>query len=295
MKFSAWPGLSGPYDRLIELCQHVERTGWDGIWVADHFMPNQEDNSGPTGEVWTNLTAIAVNVPRVRIGTLVLGNTYRHPPIVAKMAAQLDNISGGRMVLGLGAGWQENEHEAYGIPYHTVGGRLRRLEESAHIIRSLLRNERTTFEGKFYRVRNAPLNPKPAGPLPLLIGGGGEQVTLRIAAQYADEWNTWGSPNTLARKGAVLEQHCENIGRDPSEIRRSAQALLTISDDPAEVEQARAVGRPALAGSVDEMVDTLGRYKEAKVDEFIVPAANLGERVFEVYDRFIEDIAPQVR
>jgi F420-dependent oxidoreductase-like protein len=295
MKFSAWPGLSGPYDRLIELCQHVEHTGWDGIYVADHFMPNQADNSGPTGEVWTNLTAIAVNVPRVRIGTLVLGNTYRHPPVVAKMAAQLDNISGGRFVLGLGAGWQENEHEAYGIPYHTVGGRLRRLEESAHIIRSLLRDERTTFEGKYYTVQDAPLNPKPAGPLPLLIGGGGEQITLRVVAQYADEWNTWGSPNTLARKGAVLEQHCEDIGRDPSEIRRSAQALLTISDDPTEVERARGVGRPALAGSVDEIVDTLGKYQEAKVDEFIVPGMNLGERTQETWDRFIEDIAPQLR
>ncbi len=295
MKFSAWPGLTGPYDRLIELCQHVERTGWDGIWIADHFMPNQEDNSGPTGEIWTNLAAIAVNVPRVRIGTLVVGNTYRHPPVVAKMAAQVDIISGGRLVLGMGAGWQENEHEAYGIPYHTVGGRLRRLEESVQIIRGLLREERTTFEGRFYTVKDAPLAPKPVGPVPILIGGGGEQVTLRITAQYADEWNTWGSPNTLARKGAVLEQHCEDIGRNPAEIRRSAQALLTISNDPAEVERARGIGRPTLAGSVDEIVDTLGKYQEAKVDEFIVPQAGLGDRAQEVFDQFIEDIAPQLR
>jgi F420-dependent oxidoreductase-like protein len=296
MQFSAWPNVSGPYDQLIDLCQHVERTGWDGIWIADHFMPNAADNSGPTGEVFTTLAGIAASVPRVRLGTLVVGNTYRHPPVVAKMAAQIDVISEGRFVLGLGAGWQENEHEAYGIPYQTVGGRLGRLEESVQIIRSLLHEERTTFEGRYYTVTDAPLAPKPVGRLPILIGGGGEQKTLRIAARFADEWNVWGSPNTLARKGAVLEQHCEEVGRDPSEIRRSAQALLVITDDTAEAERARQGGRPALAGSVNEIVETLGRYAEAGVDEWIVPNFGMqSSQSKEMFDRFIQDIAAQVR
>src|SRR5690606_14541808 len=116
MKFSAWPNLSWAWDDFVEMCRHLEQSGWDGLWVADHFMPNQPDNTGPTGEGWTALAAIAALVPRVRIGTLVTGNTYRHPAVVAKMAAQVDIISGGRLVMGLGAGWQENEHEAYGIP-----------------------------------------------------------------------------------------------------------------------------------------------------------------------------------
>jgi F420-dependent oxidoreductase-like protein len=296
MQFSAWPNVSGPYDQLIDLCQHVERTGWDGIWIADHFMPNAADNSGPTGEVFTTLAGIAASVPRVRLGTLVVGNTYRHPPVVAKMAAQIDVISEGRFVLGLGAGWQENEHEAYGIPYQTVGGRLGRLEESVQIIRSLLHEERTTFEGRYYTVTDAPLAPKPVGRLPILIGGGGEQKTLRIAARFADEWNVWGSPNTLARKGAVLEQHCEEVGRDPSEIRRSAQALLVITNDTAEAERARQGGRPALAGSVNEIVETLGRYAEAGVDEWIVPNFGMqSSQSKEMFDRFIQDIAAQVR
>ena len=217
MKFSAWPGSATKWESLLDLCQHVERTGWDGLWIADHFMPNQEDTSGPTQEAWTLLAAIAAVVPRVRIGTLVTGNTYRHPTVLAKQAAQVDVISGGRLVLGLGAAWQQNEHEAYGIDFHTVGERMRRLEEAVQIIRSLFEHDQTTFEGRYYRVKNAPLNPKPVRRPrpPILIGGGGEKVTMRIAAQYADEWNVWGTPEVLAQKGKVLEQHCADLGRDP--------------------------------------------------------------------------------
>jgi F420-dependent oxidoreductase-like protein len=296
MRFSAWPHLSGRWEHLLDTCLHVERTGWDGIWVADHFMPNAADNLGPTAEAWTTLSALAASVPRVRLGTLVTGNTYRHPAILAKQAAQVDIISGGRLVLGLGAGWQENEHTAYGIPFHTVGGRLRRLEESVQIIKSLFATERTTFEGRYYTVREAPLAPKPVqrpGP-PILIGGGGEQVTLRIAAQHADEWNVWGSPEVLKHKGAVLDRHCEEAGRDPATIKRSAQAMLLFTDDRAEAERQRASGR-GVAGTVDEVVQAMGAYQEAGVDEFIVPNFNMGARAKEIYDRFIEDVAKHFR
>ena len=136
---------------------------------------------------------MAAAVPRLRLGPLVLGNTYRHPAVLAKMAATVDHISGGRLVLGLGAGWQENEHLAFGLEYSTVGGRLRRLEEACRVIRSMFDNRRSTIDGKFYQVTEAPLEPKPVqARLPLMIGGGGEKVTLRIVAQHADEWNTWG-------------------------------------------------------------------------------------------------------
>ena len=146
MKFSAWLGSATKWEELLDLSTYVEQKGWDGLWIADHFMPNQADTSGPTGEAWTILAAIAARVPRVRIGSLVTGNTYRQPPVLAKQAAQVDIISGGRLVLGIGAAWQENEHEAYGIPFSTVGGRLRRLEESVQIIKSLFANEKTTFK-----------------------------------------------------------------------------------------------------------------------------------------------------
>ena len=296
MKFSAWLGSATPWAGLLQEAQHLAKGGWSGIWVADHFMPNREDNLGPTQEVWTVLASLAALVPNVRLGSLVTGNTYRHPAVLAKQVAQVDIVSGGRAVLGLGAGWQENEHVAYSIPFHTTGQRLGMLEESVQIIRSLFDNERTDFAGRYYQVKQAPLAPKPVqARLPILIGGGGEKVTLRIAARYADEWNTWGGPEVLAQKGAVLEQHCAAAGRDPSQIRRSAQALVTISNDREVIERARAArGFAALAGSVEEMRDQMGRYADAGVDEFILPDFNLGRTIperEEAYDRFMADVA----
>jgi len=298
MKFSAWLGSATPWPDLLDEAQHLAKTGWDGIWVADHFMPNREDNLGPTQEVWTVLAGLAATVPGVRLGSLVTGNTYRHPAVLAKEVAQVDIISGGRAVLGLGAGWQENEHVAYSIPFHSVAGRLRRLEESVQIIRSLFDHDRTDFEGRYYQIRNAPLGPKPVqAHLPILVGGGGEKVTMRIAARFADEWNVWGAPDVLRQKGEVLERHCEEAGRDPAQIKRSAQVLVTMSSDPAVIERAHAGrGFPVMAGSVEEIREQIGHYSEAKVDEFILPDFNLGRTIperKEAYDRFREDVAAQ--
>lgn len=301
MRFSVWPGSATRWEDLLELCGHAERTGWDGLWIADHFMPMGGDLSGPTQEAWTLLAALAALVPRVRIGTMVTGNTYRHPPVLAKQAAQVDLISGGRLVLGLGAAWQQNEHDAYGIPFYTMGERLRRLDEAVQIIRSLFENERTTFEGRYYQVKDAPLSPKPVQRPrpPILIGGGGEKVTMRIAAQWADEWNVWGTPDVLAQKRTVLERHCETLGRDPAEIQRSANALVLLSDDAKLVEEARSrPGMPLIAGNAAEVKETVRAYVEAGVDELIVPDFNLRREVArrkDAYDRFIEEVAPQFR
>jgi F420-dependent oxidoreductase-like protein len=295
MKFSAWLGSATAWPDILDEATHLAATGWDGIWIADHFMPSREDNLGPTQEAWTLLAGLAASVPRVRLGSLVSGNTYRHPAVLAKQAAQVDIISGGRAVLGIGAGWQENEHVAYSIPFYTVGERLRRLEEAVQVIRSLFDNERTSFEGRYYQVRNAPLAPKPVqARLPVLVGGGGEKVTMRIAARFADEWNIWGTPETLLRKVKVLDAHCEEAGRDPAEIKRSAQVLVTISDDAAVLERARSAGGfAALAGGLEEIREQIGRYSDAGVDEFILPDFNLGRTIpqrKEAYDRFMSDV-----
>lgn len=299
MRFSFWPNAGNTWDELLAACRHAESTGWDGIWFADHFMPNQADVSGPTAEVWTTVTALAALVPRVRIGTLVCGNTYRHPAVLAKMAAEADIISGGRLVCGLGAGWQENEHAAYGIPFYTTGERLRRLDEACQILTGLFANERTTFEGRYYQLHDAPLEPKPIQhPLPLLIGGGGEKVTLRIAARYANEWNTWGLPETLRQKMAILDQHCADVGRDPKTIQRSAQALMFVGDDPATREAAQAAGRmPVISGSMDEIRRTVQEYADAGVGELIVPDRPLGpgERGMATMDRIMREIAAEFR
>lgn len=298
MRFGFWPGAGNSWADTLALCKHAESTGWDGLWFADHFMPNQADTSGPTAEAWTTLTGLAALVPRVRLGTLVTGNTYRNPAVLAKMAANVDIISGGRLVFGLGAGWQENEHTAYDIPFYTAPERLRRLAEACQIIRSLFDNPTTTFQGKYYTITDAPLNPKPVqAHVPLLVGGGGERVTLKIAARFADEWNVWGLPPTLQSKGAILDQHCETVGRDPKAIQRSAVALLALTDDQAEVERTRASGRPVIAGNADQVRATIQEYVDANVQEIIIPDFNLGrgEAKRERMDRFIQEIAPQFR
>ncbi len=300
MRFSFWPNPQQPWSELLEITRQAESAGWDGIWYADHFMPDAVDTVAPWSEAWTTISALAASVPRVRIGTRVTGNSYRHPAVLAKMAATLDHISAGRVVLGLGSGWQENEHRAYGIPFYTIGERLARLDEACQVIKGLFSDEKTTFHGKFYSLEDAVLEPKPVQrPLPLLIGGGGEKVTLRITARHADEWNVWGDVDTLKRKIAILERHCADVGRDPKAIQRSAVALLFLSDDETFLARIRGggSGRPIIAGNVDEVRETVAAYRDAGVDELIVPDFNLGrgERRSETLDRFIGEVAASFR
>jgi F420-dependent oxidoreductase-like protein len=300
MRFAYWPGSTHPWQDVLALSKHAESSGWDRLYYCDHFMPNTPDASGPFQEVWTVVSALAAAIPRIEIGTMVLGNTYRHPAVVAKMAATLDHVSGGRAVLGIGAGWQENEHRAYGLPFYTLGERLGRLEEACAIIRSLLDQPRTTFAGKYYQLENAPLEPKPVQRrLPLLVGGGGEKVTLRIAGRYADEWNVWGNVETLKHKIEILERHTAAAGRKPHSVKRSAVALLHLSDDRAYIEgvRANAGSRPVIAGNVEEVRAIVAAYAAAGVDELIVPDFNLGprEKQLPVLDRFIREVAPVAR
>ncbi len=296
MKFSLWPMPNQPWDHILRLARHVEATGWDGIWYADHFMPNSEDTSVPWPEAWTTLTALAASVPRLRIGPLVMGNTYRHPAVLAKMAATLDHISGGRLVLGIGAGWQENEHRQYGIPFHNLATRLRMLDESCQVIKSLFAQRTTNFSGHYYSLRDASLEPKPLQDrLPLLIGGGGERVTLKIVAKYADEWNVWGTVDTLKKKMAILDQHCADCGRDPTTIHRTAVALLFMSENSGELAAARAssTSMPAIIGTSAEVRDIVAAYEAAGVGELIVPDFTMDnlDRKIRSLDLFITEIA----
>ena len=297
MRFSFWPTPSSPFEDVVALGQHVEKTGWDGIWYADHFMPNAPDTSTPWPEAWMTLAALAPVVPRVRLGTLVTGNTYRHPAVLAKMAATLDHISGGRVVLGLGSGWQENEHQQYGISFYTVRERLDRLDEACSVIKSLFGNESSDFDGRFYQLAGASLEPKPVQtPLPLMIGGGGEKVTLKITAKHADGWNVWGTVDTLKHKMAILDQHCADLGRDPKEIQRSAVALLFMSNDESFIAsmKGREMAQATIIGSPSEVKDIVAAYEEAGVDELIVPDFTLGpnfETKSAVLDTFIHEVA----
>lgn len=299
MRISFWPTPSLAFGETLALAEHVESTGWDGLWLADHFMPNAEDTDVAWPEAWTTLAALAARVPRIRIGTLVTGNTYRHPAVLAKMAATVDHISEGRLVLGLGSGWQENEHAQYGIPFSTVAGRLARLDETCQVLKALFNNSVTNFDGQYYQLKDAWLEPKPLqAPLPLLIGGGGEKITLKITARYADEWNVWGTVDTLESKMKILDQHCSDVGRDPAAIQRSAVALLFLSDDQDFTRRMReTIERPVIAGNVNEVRDIVAAYAEIGVHELIVPDFTLGQgqQKIDILDQFIEEIAPAVR
>jgi len=304
MRFSIWPGPAQPWNGILEIAAHCEQTGWDGVYFADHFMPNSQETEpldGDTLECWSVLAALAALVPRVQLGSLVSSVTYRHPAVLANVASAVDQVSGGRLTLGVGAGWQLNEHAAYGIELGTVRERLDRFDEAVQILRSLLSAPRTTFDGAYYQLLDAPNQPGPVGDkLPLLIGGAGERRTMRIAAQYADQWNCWSTPDLLAHKLSVLRAHCDAVGRDPADIHVSTQALLFLSIDEAWLEERRQqwTGRPqVIIGTPAQVTDIVGRYAEAGAQELIIPDFTLGSgpRKKDICDLLIEEIAPAFR
>jgi F420-dependent oxidoreductase-like protein len=300
MRFSVWPTAFQPWDDLLATARHAEASGWDGVWIADHFMGNPPlfPAEVPTLEAGSVVAALAAATDRVRIGTLVFGNTYRHPAVVAKMAATVDHVSGGRFTLGLGAGWQVNEHEQYGIGLPPAGELVERFGEAIQVVRSLLRQPTTTFAGRHYRLTDALCEPKPVqAELPILVGATGDRM-LGIAARHADAWNCWGLPDRVAERSAALSRRCEEVGRDPDAVGRSAQVLLVFTDDDAEAERLMgSSGRPLMAGTPERLRDVMAAYAEAGLDEFIVPDGNLGTgpAKFDALDRFISEVAPAFR
>jgi F420-dependent oxidoreductase-like protein len=309
MKFGLFTSLGGiTWSQLQSLWQHLEKTGWDAAFVTDHFMPNGRDPVEETLECWTALAGLALTTKRMRIGTLVTGNTYRHPAVVAKMAVNVDIMSGGRLTCGMGAGWQKNEHLAYGIPFYTVGERLNRLEEACQVLLGLWTDHKANLQGRFYTLQEAPLYPKSVQrPHPeLLIGGGGEKRTLRIAAKYADHWNCWAGPETMQHKVQILKDHCAAVGRDPATITCSANMPLLFTDRPEEAEQLIAgvnrrygwaepyVRDLLLCGSPAQIQDKLGRLQDMGIHQVFIPTF-LPAWKQEALDRLMIDVAPAFR
>ena len=230
---------------------------FETAWNFDHFYPLQGDKNGPCLEAWVTLSALAQATSRIRIGCMVNGVPYRHPALVANMAASLDIVSGGRLELGLGAGWNEQETKAYGIDLLPMGQRMDRFEEAVEVIDSLLAHEITTFQGKYFQLEQARCEPKgPQRPRPpIVIGGGGEKRTLRIAARFAQHWNLpFATPEVFHKKNEILLAHCEAVGRDSSLIMRSVQIESTADQDPAEVAENAAA---LFAVGVDQVILTL--------------------------------------
>ncbi len=291
MDFSFWPTAAQPWTDLLRGCRWAEENGWHGVWVPDHFMTNvpMDDSSdaelGPWLEAWTTQAALAALVPRLRIGAMVSGNLYRHPAVVANMAGTIDEISGGRCVVGLGAGWQENEHARYGIDMGDPKSRSDRLEEACEVIRGLLDNSRSTMTGAHYLLDDAPCEPSGAGRrIPLLVGGKGEKRTLRTVARFADEWNVWALPHEVRPKREVIARWCEEFDRDPSEIRISIAVMARFCDSEQHKDEVlgRLGNHGGLVGSsVDEIQAAAGAYADAGVDELVIADFNLprAERV----------------
>ncbi len=201
----------------------AERSGADSLWVDDHLLSDEGDPDDAKLEGWATLAALAASTTRAQIGLLVAANTFRNPGLTAKLGTTVDHVSDGRSVLGLGGGWFELEHEAFGIDFGSGHGeRLDRLEESVGLIRRLLDGERVTHEGRFYNFKDALCQPRPLQDrLPILIGGSGPRKTLRTVALHADIWNAYGTPETLAASDAILREHCAAVGRDQATIERT--------------------------------------------------------------------------
>lgn len=304
MRFSVWPWLSKSWTELADLVHHVEATGWDGVYVADHFMGDGGTFGAveaPLLEATASLGALAGATERVRLGTIVLGITYRHPAVLANWASTIDHASNGRLVLGLGAAWQQNEHDQYGIELGSAGERVDRFGEALAGIASLLSEPRTTLHGDHYRLTDAVCEPKPVQePLPLLVGAKGDRM-LGLVARHAHEWNMWSTPESNAERSEVLARHCDRVGRDPSSIVRSTQALVFVDDDtsPATVERQRELTeryapRPSVAGTPLQVAEQVATYADVGVSEFIVPDFTLGTGSARIdrLDALIEAFAP---
>jgi len=295
------------WEQLRRFWEKADGWGYHSLWVFDHFYPIfSPDPAGPCFEGWTLLSALSQNTKRARIGALVNGNTYRNPCLIAKMAATLDNVSGGRLNLGIGAGWFEGEHRSLGFDFKTLGGRLQGLEESCQIIKGMFTQEKTTLNGKHYNVVDAICNPKPVQKnLPLMIGGHGEKVLLKIVARHADMWNMGNADATeMKRLIGVIERHGDTVGRNTDEIEKTlALGLCYKAPKQREEMLSSVVAMMAqttperardlmIVGSKQECVDKLERYIKAGVTHFIFmhnPPLTAEEDI----QAFAEDIIPQ--
>ena len=289
---------------LREAGIRADRLGFDSLWTWDHLYPIVGDHAGPIFEGWLTLAAWAEATERATIGLMVGANTFRNPALVAKMATTLDHISGGRAVLGIGGAWFETEHRAYGLVFGgSPGERLRWLDEAVQIMRGMLRGEQPSGE-RYYATDDILNLPPPVQPrLPLLVGGGGERKTLRIVARYADACNLGGGFDNVKRKDEILRRHCEEVGRDESEIERTVGVgTIVIRDDP---EEARRVfeatfarhgrarpWRDQIVGTPEQVADRLRPFLDIGFRHWIVGFP--GPHDAETMERLVNEVRPML-
>jgi F420-dependent oxidoreductase-like protein len=308
IRFGIQTGQQGiEWTQMLDVWRKADAWGYDSLWNFDHFYPIFVDPEGPCFEGWTTLSALAQATSRARIGHLVNGNTYRHPCVLAKMAATLDHISNGRLNLGIGSGWFELEHKSFGIDFMTIPRRLQALDEACQIIRGMFTQPKTTLHGKHYQVTDAMCLPKPVQQPhpPIMIGGTGEKVLLKIVAKYADMWNASGSAERMQALIDIIRRHGDSVGRDTSVIENTVMLPLCYTSDSGRQqfvcnlmaglrqvspEEAR---QQVMIGSKQECLDTIERYRRAGVTHFIFMlfAPFFADEI----QAFAEEVVPEVR
>lgn len=269
-----------PYATLLEHWRLFENLGFDSVWDCDHFMQPSRP-TGPYFEGWTLLAALASQTSRIRVGVLVSCNTFRHPALLAKEAVTVDHISNGRLELGIGAGWYVPEHKAFGIPFPEPAELVGRFREAVEVVDLQLRQEITTYDGGYYQLIDAPCRPRPIQQPrpPFTLGAHGPRM-LKIVAQYAETWNSFGTVAEMRERGKILDDCCQAIGRDPSTLRRSLYGWASLMPaDP--------------WASTDAFWDMLGRYRDVGVSEFLIDAPGVNQ--FGTLEKVASDILAKLR
>jgi len=286
----------------LELWTRAEELGYDWVSLFDHFMPIFGNAAGGCFEGPTLMAAMAAHTSRVRVGMLVTGVTYRHPAVAANIAATIDHVSGGRAEYGVGAAWFEKEHGQYGIDFPRVGVRMDMLDEACRVMRGLWTEERFSFEGKHFRLKDAQMDPKPVQEhLPLVIGGSGERRTLRIVAEHADIWNTSGGDLAgFEHRLEVLARHCADVGRDPADIRKSVTVRAVLAPDAAAAEERRREvearsprGQALFVGTPEQLAEELRPFAERGASDFLLGAAAPYD--YETIELMASEVAPALR
>ena len=277
-------------EHLKTIEQHIEamQPHIGTIWITDHFQFGKT----PILEAITTLSYLAGRHEGMRFGHLVLAQSFRNPALTAKMAANLQLMTGGRFILGIGAGWHEEEYRGYGYDYPSAGVRIAQLDEAIQVIRAMWTDSPANFEGKYYRIENAEASPRPHPPIPILIGGSGEKKTLRVVAQHANWWSTgFVTAEEYARKQGVLAEHCEAVGRDPKSIVYCYDLGLTIVDDPGEIEKRE--GAHFVAGTPDMVAEELAQFVKLGVTHFQLRIMDFPK--MDTLEAFIEKVLPRLK
>ena len=281
MELAGIDGAAEKWNTAVAIAERAEQLGYDSIWVYDHFHNVPKPAQEAVFECWTTIAAISQRTSRIRLGQMVGCNSYRNPGLLAKITSTVDVISGGRLDWGIGAGWYENEYRGYGYEFAKPKDRIGMLKETVEIVKSMWTKEETTYDGKYYKLQRANCDPKPLqDPMPpVWIGGGGEQLTLKVVAQHADVSNFGSSVEEFARKRAILQDHCRAIGRDEDEIRKTISSEVFIRETEEEViaagsrnlwgEPAESWRAKALVGTPEQVCEKIQRYIDAGCGGFV--------------------------